>query len=42
MILRSPDNTPSDEAVLDTEHVGILVRVRHADVCQLDVEVLVH
>ena len=32
-----PDYTPPDEAVLDTEHVGILVRVRHTDVCELDV-----
>lgn len=42
MILRSPDNTPSDEAVLDAEHVGILVWVGHTDVCELDVEILVH
>ena len=33
MILHSPDNTPSDEAVLDAEHVGILVWVGHTDVC---------
>ena len=42
MILRSPDNTPSDEAVLDAEHVGILVWVGHTDVCELDVEILVN
>ena len=37
-----PDNTPPDEAVFDAEHVGILVWVGHTDVCELDVEVLVH
>ena len=37
-----PDYTPPDKAVLDTEHVGILVRVSHTDVCELDVEILVH
>ena len=42
MIPRSPHNTPSDEAVLDAEHVGILVWVGHTDVCELDVEILVN
>ena len=37
-----PHHAAPDEAVLDTQHVGILVRVSHADVCQLYIEVLVH
>ena len=32
----------TDETVLDTQHVGILVGVSHADVCQLYIEVLIH
>ena len=42
VIMCPPDNTTPDEAVLDTEHVGILIRVSHTDVCELDVEILVH
>ena len=32
----------TDETVLDAQHVGILVGVSHADVCQLYIEVLIH
>ena len=39
---RLPDHAAADEAVLDTEHVRIFVRVRHTDVCQLYVQVLVN
>ena len=36
-----PHHAPPDEAVLDAQHVRILVGVGDADVCQLNVEVLV-
>ena len=32
----------SDETVLDAQHVGILVGVSHADICQLYIEVLIN
>ena len=32
----------TDETVLDTQHVGILVGVGHADICQLYIEVLIN
>ena len=32
----------TDETVLDAQHVGILVGVSDADVCQLYIEVLIH
>ena len=37
----SPDDGTSDEAVLDGEHVWVLLRVGDGDVGELDVEVLV-
>ena len=37
-----PHHAATDETVLDAQHVGILVGVSHADVCQLYIEVLVH
>jgi len=40
--LNIADHWPPDEAVLDREHVRMLVRVCHADISQLYVEVLVH
>ena len=32
----------TDETVLDAQHVGILVWVSHADICQLYIEVLIN
>jgi len=40
--LNIPDHRPPDEAMLDWEHVRMLIRVSHADISQLYVEVLVH
>lgn len=37
-----PHDRAADEAILDAEHVRVLFWVRHADVCELNVEVLIH
>ena len=37
-----PHHAAPDETVLHAQHVGILVGVSHADVCQLYIEVLIH
>lgn len=37
-----PHDGAADEAILDAKHVRVFFRVRHADVCELDVEVLIH
>ena len=36
------DHAASDETVLDAQHVGILVGVGDADICQLYIEVLIN
>ena len=36
------DNTATNETVLDTEHVRIFVWIRHTDVCQFYIQVLVN
>lgn len=40
--VNSPNNRSPNETVLDTQHVRVLLGVCHADVCELDVEVLIH
>ena len=37
-----PDNTATNETVLDTEHVRIFIRIRDTNVCQFDIQVLVN
>ena len=37
-----PDNTATNETVLDTEHVRIFIRICHTDVCQFNIQVLVN
>jgi len=40
--LNVPDNRTTNEAVLDAEHVRILVRIGDRNVNQLDVQILVY
>lgn len=37
-----PNDGSTDEAILDRKHVWILLRICDTDVCELDVEILIH
>lgn len=40
--LNSPHNRSTNEAILHTQHMRIFLRIGDCDICQFDVEILIH